>query len=140
MKKLFLFALLTILAFVSCDKDDKIDFISNDAQIYSFSLKDVNNADSEINRINFAINQVESVIYNPHRLPNGTELNRIKLLISFNPVYNVQSIRIITSESSFIWDGTSYIDLSENPVYFEITAPSGYIKKYHIDIRRELIK
>lgn len=135
MRKLLTLLLLATL-FVSCSSDDdNMDFISNDAQIYSFSLRDTDNIDSKINRINFAINQIESIIYNPDKLAKETKLDRIKLTISFNPIYNIKSLRIITPDSSFIWDKSNYIDLSRIPIYFEIIAPSGYTKKYSIDIR-----
>lgn len=142
------------LLFQSCDNEDNTvayTSASKDAQIYSFSIKAIApiSADSvlraqdsirfiQVNKTNFAIDQVSGVIYNPDSLPFGTILKKLAVTTTFNSSYSISSVDVFTPDSlkGYKWNTTDSLDFSKQPVKFTVTAASGdFQKTYNIDIR-----
>lgn len=141
------------LIFVGCNKDTN-EIIqgegSNDALIYSFSLKAGypkrnNSADrakdtirlAVVNKTKYAIDQVNNTIYNPDSLPYGTVLEKVLISASYNPSYGVSSVKVITpdSTSGYIWNNSDSINFSKKPITFIVTSRGGTQKTYNIDVR-----
>lgn len=145
---LFLFFLLP-----SCNSDDTVSYSSqtNDAQIYSFSIKGEfykfqdstqRAMDSirflQINKTKYAIDQVSGTIYNPDSLPYGTVLrNKVYVSASYNPTYGAAGVKVIIPDSlsGFNWNNTDSLNFSKRPITFIVTSLGGPVKSYNIDIR-----
>lgn len=147
--------LLSCIVFFSCNKNDSnIDYsgLTNDAQIYSFSLTApiLENGDSTsraqdslrikiVNETNYAIDQLANIIYNPDSLPYLTKLKNVAVKVSFNPTYGVASIQVQTPDSSYFWNTKDSINFSKLPVKFIVTSRGETQKIYNIDIRTHKI-
>ena len=150
-----LFVLLSSVLFFSCNKSNSdIDYtnLTNDAQIYSFSLTApiVKKGDSlsraqdsvrivTVNKTNYAIDQLNDIIYNPDSLPYLTKLQNVLVKVSFNPTYGVSSIQVERPDSLYTWNTTDSINFSKLPINFIVTAFGGKKKTYKIDIRTHKI-
>lgn len=151
MKFRYLISLCISLLFVySCDDSSSTSYNidpSEDAQIYSFKIEGVHKKEGDsisraedslrflvFNKANFAINQVNSSVYNPDSLPYGLNLDMVKLTLTTNTTYGVNKIQIQTPDSLYDWNSTDSVDFSKMPVKIIIHAPKGNIKEYAINI------
>lgn len=153
--KLLTLTLLSSIVFFSCNKDDNdTDYsgLTNDAQIYSFSLTApiLENGDPTsrakdslrikiVNETNYAIDQQASIIYNPDSLPYLTKLKNVTVKLSFNPSYGVSSVQVQTPDSLYYWNTTDSINFSKLPVKFIVTSRGETKKTYNIDVRTHKI-
>ena len=150
--------LLTVFSFCvlfsSCNDNDSTTNYgasSKDAQIYSFSLtapvpisKDsvIRAQDSiryiQVNKTNYAIDQVRGVIYNPDSMPFGVKLNKALVTATFNSYYGINRMLVITPDSlnGYPWNTKDSIDFSKGGVKFKVYAADGMTyKDYDIDVR-----
>lgn len=147
--------LLSSILFFSCNNNDTdIDYVNltNDAQIYSFSLTapvkqkgdSVSRAQDSlrievVNKTNYSIDQVSSIIYNADSLPYLTQLEKVLVKVSFNPTYGISSIQVQLPDSTYMWNTTDSINFSKLPVKFIVTSRGNTTKTYNIDIRTHKI-
>lgn len=149
---LFISGLLFCFFLVSCkdNNDTYVDnTVSNDAQIYSFSMvvptpagKDsldniyLDSLYKEVNKHKYAIDQKLGVIYNPDSLPYGTLLDTVAITLTFASS-GVQKVTVTTPDSiqGYIWNQTDSINLSKRPIKFTTVAYSGVQKEYTLDVR-----
>lgn len=140
----------------SCSDDNTTTTIITedykDAQIYSFTIKGEYNKNQDsvsmrqdsirflqINRTKFAIDQVGGVIYNPDSMPYGTQLRKLLVTATFNPIYGAGNVTVTTPDSinGYIWNKTDSIDFSKAPVRFAVNPYTGgdNAKTYRIEMR-----
>jgi len=145
------YLLLTLLFAYSCGDDDTTYASlspSKDAQIYSFSLaaNHIKKGDSlsraqdslrfvEFNKTKFAIDQINSTIYNPDSLPYGLKLGMAKMTLTYNPSYGVSKVEIDNTDSIASWNTTDSVDFSKK-ISIKISAPdNSSTKTYAVDMR-----
>lgn len=124
---------LLLLAVSSCLRDydyDYDDWMLSNAQISYFSL--FNDSIPGLNDLEFAIDQVNSKIYNADSMPYGTEL-RFKVLIDTISLevgaYSTYFMPLATGDT-ILDPTTDSVDFSQ-PVMIEITAYDGVTKKLY---------
>ncbi|MFR9165777.1 MAG: DUF6242 domain-containing protein [Dysgonomonas sp.] len=145
-----IFLFLSFLFIYSCDDDNSNTYIldaSNDAQIYSFTIKashpktgdSISRAQDSIrflsfNRKNYAIDQLKSEIYNPDSLPYGLALKKVKMTLTFNKTYGASKVEIQHPDSAGYreWDTKDSVDFSKNSLKIRVTAPNGNNKEYNV--------
>lgn len=147
-------ALFLSVLFYSCnDNNTTTDYgaESPDAQIYSFTMSApapistdsvVRAQDSirfiQVNKTNYAIDQVSGVIYNPDSMPYGTKLDKGLVTATFNSTYGINRVIVTTPDSlqGYTWNTTDSINFSKGGVKFQVYAANGVTNKlYDIDIR-----
>jgi len=143
--------LLGILFIYSCEDNGNTYTTvspSQDAQIYSFKLAatHLKQGDSldraqdslrfiEFNKTKFAIDQVNSIIYNPDSLPYGLKLDKAMMTLTFNSNYGASKLEIETVDSTFVWTTSDSVDVSKKINLIVSAQDASSTKKYTLDIR-----
>lgn len=144
----FIFTIVTSVWFITSCNSDTVSYSegggSNDAMIYSFSLKGkmTNALDSAtyptLGKTVFAINQVFAgpnygLIYNPDSLPYQTKLTKFLPTISFAS-NTASTLEVVYPDSTVTWKAEDSIDFSQSPIEFKVTSPGGESKTYAIKL------
>jgi len=87
-----------------------------------------------LNKTNFAINQVNSVIYNPDSLPYGINLDKVLLTVTVNTTYGANKVEMVLPDSTYEWNTTDSVDFSKMPVKMRVYAPANNVKEYDIKL------
>lgn len=146
----FISLFISLLFLYSCGDSSSTSYSSEpseDAQIYSFKMEATHKKEGDsisraadslrflvLNKTNFAINQVSSFVYNPDSLPQGLNLDKVKLTLTTNTTYGVSKIEISTPDSTYDWNSTDSVDFSKMPIKIIIHAPKGNAKEYDINV------
>lgn len=133
MKRLFLILLCVPLFWACGDSDDESNYLSKDAQVYSFKLIGENALENKtLADVKFTIDLIKCHIFNTTPIIIEKRLFKIDLTFSNNPP---KEVFILYDERIDIWNKNIIIDFSKNPKINVIAADGISEKTYTIEIK-----